>query len=69
MRILKKLGPDRFIEYDSETGRILTVEMTRSEVYSFRLKFQVDDLALGAIEIAESEYEQEQRLLKVSDTL
>lgn len=59
MRIVKKLGTDRYIEYDSESGRILTVEMTRNEYYSYRLKFQVDDLALAAIEAADKEYEHE----------
>lgn len=60
MRIVKKLGTDRYIEYDSESGRILTVEMTRNEYYSYRLKFQVDDLALAAIEAADREYEHEE---------
>jgi len=60
MRILKKLGPDRYIEYDEESGRILTVEMTRNETYSFRLRAQVDDLAIAAVEAADREYDEQE---------
>lgn len=55
MRILKKLGPNKYAEFD-ESGRQWTVEMTREEAYSYRLKFQVDDLASWAVESADIEY-------------
>lgn len=56
MRILKKLGPDKYAEFDDESNRQLTVEMTREEAYSYRLKFQVDDLASWAVESADIEF-------------
>lgn len=65
MRIPKKLGPDRYIEYDSESGRILTIEMTRNELYSHLLRGTWEDMAIFLIEDADKNYEEESRLLEI----
>ena len=61
MRLLKKLGPDRYIEYDEESGRILTVEMTKDELYSHLLRAIWEDKASYLIKEADKNYEQENK--------
>jgi hypothetical protein len=63
MRLVKKLGPDRYIEYDSESGRIWTVEMTRNELYSHLLRGTWEDNALYLVEKADREYDEESKQL------
>lgn len=61
MRLVKKLGPDRYIEHDSDSGRIMTVEMTRNELYSHLLRGTWEDMASFLVEDADRKYDEESK--------
>jgi D-hexose-6-phosphate mutarotase len=56
MRTVKKLGENKYVIYDTELKRIMTIEMTRDEAYSHLLRATWEDHASYLLDAADERY-------------